>query len=1567
MRFVQVSIIFVFALLSTTAFANYLDISVPAFATPNGSMFMGGYYYLNNSSGFGGVNVNISGYVNSSNTTGDGYMQFNVSAPPNVGEYNITFMTNFSSVQKNISFYVTNISYGSVSFLTKKPPFAASDTVLANITLLNVTNGSVANYTPLVEIFKANGPVDSNWTLRNTTSRLIHNGNITYNITVPSTADGTYLIAVDRGIVHEVFIVKSSYMMAVTTHTSQNETRSDYSPGDGFIILVKIRNSNGDPIGYATNVSAITAQPNGTSTTTTLANDTTREGYYTGSYNTSANLTGTYLISISANVGSTNIDGGTAISTARLKTKLQRNQDFFIEWGDAAAFPTGGEVGLNVIVTNLSNNVDFIGNMGVAADKANCLSVNSTVLSFYPNGTQTNVNISVDANGFSMGKAVCRISFTAPSDHTGFYKITYNVTVQTGGQNVTASGVGYAQIERFALKPTAISSFGGGMDFMTMLYPGDNATFDVGAYDMQNNREVSGVNITNIVVNKIIPLEFFSGSTDILEGTANSPTYFNVTERTNGTLIKNPRVTVQIPVNRTGPFQIEITAELNSSAGKYNVSGRTFYMAKYIMGFVASGGMMGGMGESGGGPAGGAGDFKGASSCSGTKQFQGNVMDIASNSAPKDPVQFVNILQARDELTGKDISSCLSMQQNSSDTTSGSGAIQFPVTFNASTCGSLSGFYFMLINVSYKGRADAIPSGFMCQQLSFWVTGTDSMTGMGAWRVSPGTTVNFSVSNIINLQNSTLVIRNGTFSLDRAMNFNPSTGLKAMIMNGTINATLNNGSAVIQLSPSNFSLTEWPSGFFDLTWRVTANDSDLSANKTDTSWGGFQSSPFDAMINQINIGQGLISPWGATPAAGQDVLLYVWASTNVSRAYCRGGNLTCGNGTAGGNNENITTTTGFIAKSGLPWEGKLTSLTVNYANLTADTWNVGGDWGSEMWMVNVTIPSTTKKGQLMLSIDVNNSKGEKANTEVWVNVATYTVQIGSEEGMNMENNYNYVEWNRTGGVDGTGPGAAAIVSKGWNLTNINATNNTLSKSGRVCLRRALNVSRYGQGQPESVNYNNDTEFLIIDNGTAGVYDTILVKNDSSQRNATYILHRGDSIPSTNVYLWDIMDCGFVRWMNANYTPQGQYGSWAGSYAKGTQFLVPYIIKRGSSPLPNVTVSVDSIIKQNDNFGSSAGGGGFGFDRKLAAGEFNASLINTDSKGVAFVPVTIGTSGSFMMFWRINQSQTVEDFASFKTKGPGGGGDVGTQVQIRNFQTWATKLNRIGVNSEHAVAVVNLRKFISADQLQPNNRNVSYFILSQNDTIFNGTFEQTAANVFVRGSPSANYSFLFNWTNGTADNPYMLTRNVTIFDSDTDLTNSQSRDNSNFGLQVGLKSMSVGAIRNYGENTSLAFYEDGDGGWIWIVNSTQNLSTRICAMTFSRPYTGIESATVYVYGETWGMGSQPTSVPFYWFDPINQSGYSFETKNVTVGPKGCAAIDIVPVSGWVAGSNVNIKAIVKDPSNNTESTCVDSVWMPSQCSNGIDDDGDTKIDYNPWASNNDPGCSSWNDDSENTAY
>ena len=103
-----------------------------------------------------------------------------------------------------------------------------------------------------------------------------------------------------------------------------------------------------------------------------------------------------------------------------------------------------------------------------------------------------------------------------------------------------------------------------------------------------------------------------------------------------------------------------------------------------------------------------------------------------------------------------------------------------------------------------------------------------------------------------------------------------------------------------------------------------------------------------------------------------------------------GGTLSCGDGTDGTGPtkwENRTTTSGFIAKSGLPWEGKLTSLAVNNATLSSDNWNTSSDWGKELWVVNVTIPANTKKGQLMLSIDVNNSKGEKANAEVWVNVA----------------------------------------------------------------------------------------------------------------------------------------------------------------------------------------------------------------------------------------------------------------------------------------------------------------------------------------------------------------------------------------------------------------------------------------------------------------------------------------------------------------------------------------------------------------------------------------------------
>jgi len=1574
-----IAILAVFVL-SSVGFGNYIDPSIPTFISPNQTMDIDGYFRMSNNSGYAGVNFSVNGTgmtgdTNSSGTVANGYFQLNVTTPMETGEHNITFVTN-ESVQKNISYFVTNISYGKITFISKKPPFNPGNTFLINVTLLDKDNSSIASYNPLIEVFAANGPPGTGWSITNKTNADTHaTGNITYNLTVPAGADGNYVIAIDRGIIHTMFVVSSGNKIAVITQTDSNETRSNYAPGGNFTIIAKMRNSDGDPIGYADNVTAFITYPNGTVTNITLNNDTTREGYYTSNnFVTDSNLNGSYTITVEANVGSTEVEGGTVVKTNYLKSSLQRQQGFFIEWGDASAFPVSSMASLNVIVTNLSNGYEFAGTIDSAAvkDKVHCNLTNDTLKIYFPNGTLVNsdqiLDVDVDAGGTYFSKSVCRIKFTT-FNTTGYYKLTYNTTVETGGKNVTAEGVGYAQVERFALKPSAVSSFGGA-EFMTMLYPGSNATFEIGAYDMSANQEVPGINITSIVVNKIIPLEFFSGSTDIYEGDANDPNYFVVTDRSdeNGTTYRNPKITIQIPVNRTGPFQVEITVEINAAAGRFNVTGKGFYMAKYIMGFVSS---MGGMSGMGGGPAGG---FGGGSACEGTQQFSGSVMDIESNSAPKDKVQFVNILEARDEITGRDISSCLTMQKNSSDT---NGLVGIPITFDTSSsgCTSMSGFYFMLINVSYQGKPDAIPSGFMCQQLSFWVNSYDAVTGNSMWRVSPDAKLNFSVSNIRNLQNSSLVIENGTFELVRAMNFHPSTGPKALtITSDTVAVNLSGGSANITLSPGNLSLSEWPNGFVDLTWRVTANNSDDSAGKTDTSWGGFQSSPFDAWIESVTYA-GDANPssgWDKAVSAGQNITVVIDVGTNVSRANCRGGDLSCGDkieGTGTAKWENISTTTGFTVKIGLPWEGKLKTLSVTNANLTLDQWNTSADWGTETWNLSLTLPSTLKKGQTMITVTVNNSEGRTTDSDIWLRVETYTIQIGSEEAMNMENGYYYLQWNSTGGVDGTGDAAASIVAKGFNLTNINSTNDTMSKSGMVCVRRGLNVTRYTDGSTSYTirtdNEGQNISILVLDNATAGVYDTVIIKNGtdpSALYNATYILHAGDALPSApEIYLWKIEDCGYVRWINSSYTPQNNYGSWAGQYSKGTQFTVPYIIRKAGSVLSGVTVSVNSIIKQNDNFGTGGGTGGFGFDKKLETGDFSSGEVNTDSNGVAFVPVNISISGSMMMFWRINESGGAEDYASFKTMmGSGGsmsggmaGGDMGTQVQIRSFQTWSNKLNQIG--SGTATVVLNMSNLTATE----NPTTIYGLTFAQTKTMYNVTVNESESNIHYTEGDGL-YRLIYNIT----DSNYISSNYTSTSVNSTTLTTPGSAGSHAFSVSG--RTLGIADKRQDGDNLLVAVYDQSDAGWSSIYNATQNLSVRLCAQTFTRPYSAVESATVYIYAESWNyMNPTASRKAMYWFDPINQSRYSFETKNVTVGPGGCTALDIVPVDGWTAGTSTNVQAVVKSGSD-SESTWVDSVWMPVQCSNGMDDDGDGYIDYRPWDTDNqDPQCSNWDDNSESS--
>ncbi len=1580
------------------------------------------------------VSVNITGNnANNSFSAGGGYFEVNISAPVVVGEYNVTVLTgNDTSNNKTIRIYVTNISsnFSAITFTRNKPPFSAGLSFTINVTMKNTTGSFLHNYTPRMEIYSANGVRQTSWTIANMSNTTDHRGWVEYNITIPSAVDGDFVISADKGNLLSFIIIKSNYVMSASAQTSSNETKFDFTPSSSFNIVAKMRDTSGNAIGNAINTTAKVIKPDGTVETVTLANDTSLFGQYKGSY-TLGSTTGQYTIKASGIIGTTTVESSTTVNVQQIKAIFDTQKEFFREWGDSSAFVPGGTVGLIVLATNLSDSSIFAGSTRASPSggTVNCTRLGDTLQVSYLNGTNYVISgtITNDSSGTYFGQSVCRVQFAGPTE-TGNYKITANASVGTGSPSAIATG--YFAVQRFVLKPTAVSSLGGSFDFMTMLHPGENATFDIGAYDLANNSEVAGLNITNITVTKIIPLEFNAGANDILSGSAQRSDVFNLTNITAGSNLKNPAVTVGLPVNKTGPYLIEMQAVIDTAEGDQIITGRGFYISKYIMGFLSSSGRTD---AAFGGPSGGFGGF---SSCSeGTEKFSGNVRELKTNSAPKDPVSFNNILQAREELSGRDISSCLTMSTNSSDS---SGQVTVPVTFNRTKagCTSLSGFHFMLINVTYKGREDQIPAGFMCRQFQFFPQGKDS-NNASVWRVDSKGSVNFTLDNTnpVRRLNDSGTMQNGTVTIIRAFNFNPGIGMQVLTLNSSANLTRNLSNSVFSLvvTPSTFSRATYPNGFISITWKFTPNGSESTGS--DTTETGFQVSAFDAYVVNTerpttggacgagvtcmtNGSAGGFGGFGSTFSAGEDIIIWLRASTNVSKTN----NTNGGTNLTGGTLVGVQSTSGFTAKVGLPWEGKLKPVTINNASLVTDDWNGSYDnqyprWGAELWRLNVTIPTTLKKGFQALQIEVNSSangnSSEKVTTDVWFSIVKYSVVIGQEEGMLFESHFK--RWgNYSTGISGTGgstiPGEpidnTTIFNAGWNLTYINTTYNLRSKSDAVCFRNELNVTRWSQSSAE-ISYNRSLgmRILILDNGTAGVYDTVIINATypGVDNNRTYVnnitILRTDGLRNitgsngvtynvsrnitSDLYLWQILDCSYVKWVNGSYVPTN-VGSWAGQYQKGVNFTLPYIIKRSSSAGPAIsgaTVSVNAVIRQND--ASSTGGastGGYGFSKKLVAPEYQSDMAVTGSGGLAFVPVNIsGSTGSFMIFWRVNETNGQEDIASFQSEGfggyggGGGGGDIGTQVQIRAFDTYASRLPR--VNSSHAAIPIKLRNLTA-----PLDAALSIYGITAGgagDSVYNVTWNEGLGGQLTENSALDNFTILFNFSLA------QYGQNATIMGKNTANLAGASVDTSTFTYTIDGKSLSVGAVRNTdGQNLTIAFYEDSSSQVYYpIINLTQNISVRVCAQTYTKPSKPILNANVYIYAESWGTSGfsmTPTTTPMQWHDPINNtpylfgpiSGISMPVANATVGPKGCVAINVRNPLNWTSYTSYSIKAKVKrtsaaDNETDVEDTYVDYVWRSPQCSNGIDDDGDGNRDYLSWGGgvSADTQCSSYSDDDE----
>jgi len=1470
--------------------ATFLDVYTTGMVQPSKNITITGQLTNNTVSVISGINISASVTSGGSGyniTASDGRFEFNITAPSTIGEYSVTITTNETIPKtKTIPVYITNMTGGSIIYVDKSPPFSVGTTFTINVTLLNGTN-AVTSYTPNVSIYALNGPPVS-WTITNGTISSGADGVINYTITIPSTAtSGQYVIVVEKGKITSVFSIKSGYIILVNSETVNEEMSSNFAPSSSIMILAKIKTSAGVAApSVASSVVAYITLPNGTveSITLTARNQTTYPGYYNNTF-TDTSATGTYQVRIDANIGGSIIQSYTFFETRTFNVNLESQKDFFMEWGGTASFVANGTVGLNIVAVNLSTSEVLTVPTGIPV-------CNSTYLKFddifFVNGTS--INSSITDGTFTtdqyMMNQICVVRFTGPST-SGIYGIRVNVTI--GG--VTETARGYFSMQKYFLKSAVILNLGGESEFEKMVSPGENITISLSAYNITSSADVGGSSILNVTITKIVPLEF--GRNEITSGINYTVSY--------GT---EPKITLTVPTSIMGPTSVEIQAKITGET----VIGNAFFVSNYLMGAMFPTGSGGGGG--GGGQGGGFSPF---TSCSGQKTFTGTISETKTAQAvAAGSVLISQIAKASEEMTGKDISSCVILTNTGTSGTSGS--ISINITFSPSC--SLSGFYFMVLNATYQGKSAGVPAQFACKNLNFWpniysIGGTDS-----TWKIAPTSGVKITISNITRL-NDSKNIGNATVSIPFIFNFNPGIGQRMLLpnpafltfLNFTGNATQNN--ITFDIYPQNFTiggttLTTWPNGFIDLQPRVCTEDLSSSvypwSDGCDTGMGGFQVVAFDAWIQNFQ--------WGSTMQVNSTQSFTINVKTNVSR------NVSDSIGTLYTGNNN----TAFIVKIGKPWEGSLTNAQNVSATLIADGWNKTIDWGFEQWRLNFTIPATMKKGETMISITINNTNGEASDTQVSTSLSKYSLVIPYEEG--IEN----WGWFYDGlGLQGQNNWNITLAS--WNMAAVNESLGIWSKSGNICNKTGLIATRYGDGgNSRTIVYNSTVKMLIVDN-TSGVYDTIVFNNSGtlSYVNANNYTLSQNAFGYAGLYLRYIEGCSYAKIVNAtaitaaDITTYGNLPTWAGQAEVNHVLKIPYIVKLGDAPVIGAEVHVNGIAKQG--FDRS------GFEEKLTEGaNYTYTKDTTNSLGFAFLKVNTTNSGMFNLFWKVNTSATDYDIATFAT---------GTGMEIRNFDTSAGPTYNLPLGS---VVLGYSTTPISGGWTIPvaDGTGVYYGNITERDGY---------PNDFIRDSNVSTWYFVYKASN-----------NYTWMDDDMNF-NEPGQDNGynviqgywndthsiqdTWGAQSG-QNIGVSSYLNTssGSNNQMTFTflqeNPRPSTPITLSSVNSNITVMACSKTFDAPTKlPIEGATVKLFSTDFQMMGPPQKK---WLTLYNLNGSLAaeggnngntepSTSDIKTGPAGCVAFKaIYPGNVWTSCRCTEVQAKITSGSN-TENSWIGQVCTP----------------------------------------
>lgn len=1481
-------------LFSSIAFANYIDAGADSAVMTSQLIPVSGFVKTNAGSALANVNVTASVTGGASGTTAnttatgsDGNFSITLNIT-SVGDFLINVSTsNASTVSKLLPLRVRNVSAAAIAFINPNPPFNNGTSFI-----INVTFDGIPTQAPVVKIYALNGVQDTTWTIANLTPAFNSSTVVQYNITVPAAASGKYGLVVENGVAFALILVKSSIGSFLDIQDLSNSTTPAFSPAETVRLVTKVRDSSG-PIITASVIAFITL-PNGTSVNTTLSHNSASNGSYTGTFNISSQSnqqTGTYSVRARTTSGSVTLDNSASFVVRVLSSRLTIVKDFFFDFGASSAFQAGGQVSFDFIVSDTATDTDIAAAAGGGQGAINCtagglggVNVISTknALTNAP-VVMGNINVSV-VNSF--GQNVCRINLTAPSTD-GVYSITVNTTVGLAGTaaNVT-NAAGFFSVQSYILQAKPISSIGSGDEFLHALKPGTNVTFEVSVRNLSaGGAAVTGSSITGIVVTKIIPLNFVGGS----EADIAVANYTVVL----GTATANPRVTVLIPENKTGPFNLEIQANVGGT-----IRGTSFYFAKYINGFAFPSGFFGGgPGGPGDGPEGGGGG--GTFKCAGTQTFQAKLFDVETNQPAKNVV-FNAIKEAREELTGRSVLSLLSI--NSSTVSDSNGQANISITFSSS--GSFSGFHFFILNVTTSaGKFDLVPGGFECRNLIFFPQ--TSGVGSQSFDVSPTSVISVSITSVKNASNGA-TITNFTAQVIGIDNFRPGSGGKFYA--GPLKIfNLTNESTSFLIMPDNFTSlgTSWPNGFVGMRLRVCDNS---TLPTCDTNFAGFRVVSFEAFQGGSGFGGfgGFGSPSSYFP--GATVSINISARTNVFAP----------NATSNLDYGNATTKTGFNISVGLPWEGSL--IRVNEANgtLLVDGWNSSANIGFETWQISFVMPSGIKKGFNMITVTVKNYLNSTTDVDMAAQVSKNSIVVPDGEGVQMTN------FGVAADVGVTSQVNSFYNTYGINLTILNNTYRINSSSGRVCVRANMSVTRFGPGS-QQIQYNNapavNVTIMLIDNGTAGTYDFAVI--NVSGRPVYSIAAVGQQLNSSGafggLYARKIYDCGFFEIINSTASKTGFGSGFGGQQSVNTNFFVPFIVKQQGVARPGVTINISQVVKQED-FGGGAGG--FGFTGFLGTSSYNVTTADTDSNGVAFVRMTVAPAGSYGLIWRINTSTS--DTADFSETIP---------IEVKAFNTFGS------ISSAVPRAVTLTRNTSSVIW---NTSSIS------NHSVFNGTWNENSQGALTA---DANTSFFYivlrnatfsDQLNALIDVPGGAYTNVLI---DDDENMSQVRPyndpllaaaSGNWTSQItigqgGNDDLYIDGNRTVDSNTmQLLFSQQSSGFGSFIQNtgsSTKvdvNVTVRVCAETFDRPRKPVINAAVNMTVEKFSTTGPPTTVVLTMYNPFNNSAVPL----IYTGPSGCATFNVSRTSagetGWTSGFPNMIKGTIT--SGSTENVFVGSVMV-----------------------------------------